>query len=479
MPRQFFTPNYSLDYSGSTSAKTTVTSSASVANLMPETNSKFSWSAWIYLYDTKTATVEPRIFDKSQHFLGILTSPQTNARANRIELSVTSATVVTQYYGSTPLAIQKWYHVVSTYDNGTATLYINGVAETITGTGAATLDSSTGSNLFLGNRSGNSRNFPGRIAMPRMFQNKVLSQSEVTALYSGLEITSGLVLRYDFDEQTGTSVTDRSGNAYTGANTGLVNTINDWISETTKKYLFRQYPTKALNFIPASSMVSVTDTALLRPEVTGLFTWSAWVYPIRVDFNDLPFIMQKSSHYICFMGEHAPPNVRNGQFAMELANSSDGLATEFWSSMRLTLNAWNHVIGRFNGTTVQHFINGYKDPVTIVNDNRSFPIEGTSGQPLVFGNRNTALNRNFPGYIGKLRYYNVVLTDDECSRIFRSDDVTRGLIGKWNLDEGSGSTATDTSGNGNNGTITNALWTTLSGHNGASGRSKASGRSSV
>jgi hypothetical protein len=38
--------------------------------------------------------------------------------------------------------------------------------------------------------------------------------------------------------------------------------------------------------------------------------------------------------------------------------------------------------------------------------------------------------------------------------------TTNGLVGYWNLDEGSGTTAADSSGNGNNGTITGATWTT-------------------
>ncbi len=35
-----------------------------------------------------------------------------------------------------------------------------------------------------------------------------------------------------------------------------------------------------------------------------------------------------------------------------------------------------------------------------------------------------------------------------------------GLVGYWNFNEGSGSTVTDLSGNGNNGTINGATWST-------------------
>ena len=127
----------------------------------------------------------------------------------------------------------------------------------------------------------------------------------------------------------------------------------------------------------------------------------------------------------------------------------------------LTMGQWHHVVATFNNGTTQHYIDGHKDPVTIVNNNWVSPLESTVGQPLNFGNRHTALNRNFPGYIGKIRAYNVVLTDDEAYKVFAEDSVTRGLVGKWDLNEGSGTTATDTSGNSNNGTISNATWVTF------------------
>ncbi len=43
----------------------------------------------------------------------------------------------------------------------------------------------------------------------------------------------------------------------------------------------------------------------------------------------------------------------------------------------------------------------------------------------------------------------------------RGQDITTGLVGHWKLDEGSGTTASDSSGNGNTGTLTNGpTWTT-------------------
>ena len=154
-----------------------------------------------------------------------------------------------------------------------------------------------------------------------------------------------------------------------------------------------QYPETALNFIPANSELVIPDAAILRPETTGTFSWSAWVHPFLPTFNDLPCIMQKSSHYICFMGEKNPPNTRNGEYALEVANLSNGLATENWSAMRLTMGGWNHGLTVLRAGVAQHYTNGHEDPVTVVNNN----WDGSGlGQPLNIGNRHTALNRKRP-----------------------------------------------------------------------------------
>lgn len=48
-----------------------------------------------------------------------------------------------------------------------------------------------------------------------------------------------------------------------------------------------------------------------------------------------------------------------------------------------------------------------------------------------------------------------------CASSVRAQDYTTGLVGYWPLDEGSGSTTADTSGNGNDGTLNNSpVWNT-------------------
>lgn len=59
-----------------------------------------------------------------------------------------------------------------------------------------------------------------------------------------------------------------------------------------------------------------------------------------------------------------------------------------------------------------------------------------------------------------LRLWVSVLVLTLASSVATLAQPMQGMIGYWNFDEGSGTVAHDTSGNGYNGTVTGATWTT-------------------
>jgi hypothetical protein len=110
-----------------------------------------------------------------------------------------------------------WYHIVGVGDaaNGQTLLYVNGVQIGATHTftpGAVT--NRTGF-FTLGNPAGT--NYSGCLDGVRLY-NRALTAAEVSQRYaSDTLITSGLVLRWDFDEGSGTAVADTSGNGNAGS----------------------------------------------------------------------------------------------------------------------------------------------------------------------------------------------------------------------------------------------------------------------
>ena len=81
-------------------------------------------------------------------------------------------------------------------------------------------------------------------------------------------------------------------------------------------------------------------------------------------------------------------------------------------------------------------------------------------QPLTFGRyAQTGINY-FSGLGNEISVWNTVLTQSEIQDYMNCPPTGNeaGLIGYWSMDEGTGTTLTDLSGNGNDGTINGATW---------------------
>ena len=72
------------------------------------------------------------------------------------------------------------------------------------------------------------------------------------------------------------------------------------------------------------------------------------------------------------------------------------------------------------------------------------------------------INSSYKGLVDNFSIWNKVLTQSEIQQYMYSPPTGNeaGLVGYWNFNEGSGNTVTDLSGNGNNGTISGATWST-------------------
>ena len=87
-------------------------------------------------------------------------------------------------------------------------------------------------------------------------------------------------------------------------------------------------------------------------------------------------------------------------------------------------------------------------------------VNDASGLDVKIGWTASGWNRYFPGMVGMIIIYNRDLSDDEISDLYQNPQSPpmTGVIAWWNFDEGSGDIAYDKSGNGNHGTIHNAVW---------------------
>lgn len=201
----------------------------------------------------------------------------------------------------------------------------------------------------------------------------------------------------------------------------------------------------------------ITDNASNRIETANAFGCEITVTFESVSNNVLPRLWEKNASYLCIMGN--PGNSRYRQLGLEVVNTLGGVS-EFWGNAASVVSVGGryHIVVSFNGATgvCKMWINGVAMTVTTIGA-WSGAIQSTVGQDLFIGRRHTDLLRNLQGEIEEFRLFTRALTDTDALNLWQGAAVSS-LAVQLPIDEGTGSSAADTSGNGNTATITGAEW---------------------
>ncbi len=124
-------------------------------------------------------------------------------------------------------------------------------------------------------------------------------------------------------------------------------------------------------------------------------------------------------------------------------NPSSGTTTLIASSGNLN-NEWVHAAAVYNGT---HMIL-YKDGVQVGITPKTGSIATDNTVSAWIGDNPGPNRKQFDGTIDEVKIYDKALTPEDIQQEYQSY-----MVGYWKFDEGSGSTATDSSGNSNDGTL--------------------------
>ena len=81
-----------------------------------------------------------------------------------------------------------------------------------------------------------------------------------------------------------------------------------------------------------------------------------------------------------------------------------------------------------------------------------------NGAPFLIGSLQTPGDWSWDGKLDDIFIFDKALSDTEITSLYNGSTSQNNLQGFWNFNEGSGNTAFDISGNGYNGTITNAFY---------------------
>ena len=192
----------------------------------------------------------------------------------------------------------------------------------------------------------------------------------------------GLVAAYGFDEGSGTTVTDASGNGNNG-------TVANGTWATTGEF------GKAIQFNGTSTVVNIPDATSLH--LTTGMTLEAWVNPSTVDNNWRDVIYKANDNYYL---EATSDNAARPDAGL----IAGGIYGDAYGTSALAANTWSFLAETYDGATLRLYVNGVQVAATAHTGSIS-----TSTNPLQIGG-DTLYGQYFRGLIDNVRVYNTALT---------------------------------------------------------------------
>jgi len=230
----------------------------------------------------------------------------------------------------------------------------------------------------------------------------------------------------------------------------------------------------SLSFDGVDDYVNVSNTSSLS--INGNVSISAWVNFSNFD-NYLACVMSKAGS--AGGGYNLEKTATANKLSLWIENGDDGPIEV--TTNTLDADTWYHIVGTNDGTTSKIYVDG-----SLINSvSQGNPGGGEGDFKIGYNSDNIGSFRYWHGNIDEVAVWDDALTADEISALynfglgldasFNNGDYTSSsnLQGYWNFNENYGSTLTDQTSNGNDGTIYGAAWSDdapeMSGENDAGG----------
>ena len=280
---------------------------------------------------------------------------------------------------------------------------------------------------------------------------------------------------WHFDEPYGQYLADSSGNKNTGtlgANSSVSTddplhvspSLDGAANVSTIGYQQSADTGSGLTFDGSSSYVTVPDSTSLH--LTTAITISGWFKPASAWPSP-----DGTSHFQNIVSRAISGSVANQVYILDWngtnassvfrINVGDGTSqsSNSYSVGALTPGQWYLVTGVWTPTAQALFVNGVRVTTTSVSTVAS--AQAAAGTALRIGGWDfgSASTQFLSGSLDDVRLYNTVLSDAQVAALYNggrgwNGGKDSGLVGGWNFNEKSGTSAADYSGNSNTGTLT-------------------------
>jgi hypothetical protein len=227
---------------------------------------------------------------------------------------------------------------------------------------------------------------------------------------------------------------------------------------------------QALNFDGVNDRVDVSSNPSL--EGFSTITISAWIYPTEdasVNVNGGRIVSKSNGtsgdDYALTYGSVNDEKLRFRVTTGATVNADSSSATA------IELNKWQHVVGVYNGVTMELYVDGFPIGLVSTPTNQSGTIADSNDDLSIGGHAEGETDREFPGYIDDVRIYNRALSVTEIKGLYNigatkfgtsNNKLNSGLIGHWTFDGKDMTTGAvvDKSGNGNGAILVNSATST-------------------
>jgi hypothetical protein len=210
--------------------------------------------------------------------------------------------------------------------------------------------------------------------------------------------STGLAAAFGFEEATGTTATDSSGNANTG-------TINGPIRTTPGKF------GAALSFDGVNDQVAVADSGTL--DLTNGMTLEAWVRPSALTSWRTILMKEQTAGLVYGLYANSDTNRPSAHIHLNVERDVRGTAA-------LALNTWTHVAATFDGTVLRFYVNGTQ----VSTGSFSGSMAASTGSLRIGGN--SIWGEWFGGLIDEVRVYRRALTAAEITTDMNAPVVPAG-----------------------------------------------------
>jgi len=325
---------------------------------------------------------------------------------SQINFRLGNNSTATAISSTTQLPLNSYTHVAATYDGTTMSIYINGVLDASQTTNIGTLNNTDTNPVIIGSYIDN---FIGTVDELEIF-NRALAQSEVQAIASAGSAgkckpatpppatactppPSGMVAWYP---------AEGNGNDIKGGNNGTLGGQTAFAAgKVAQAFQF--------NGNGNTSVVTVPDSPSLH--ITSALTIDAWVNPSNGDAIVLKgnFGTASGQPYGILVGA---TTATSEQIVFSIGNNStfDRVA----SGSFIPLNAYTHIAGTYDGTTMRIYINGVLDmskttSIGTLNTIDTNPLRIGAGSSVPYN-----------GAVDELEIFNRAISDTEVFNIYNA-----------------------------------------------------------